>query len=236
MYAQHGMTGPLRILESPIGYFPTISNAIETQRLMSAPDDWYLLHPRRKLHACCGYIHSALDLLWLLREKHHGLKDVQTIEIGLPAYIIPVISKNYLPASSSEARFHAEYCLALVAGGATAVIGKDHSTKFQSYLDQAEIKKWMQRIVIHESPSLSHYHQCTITLRDSHGRILEQDMNSTPKGSANNPLTDHEVIEKFRANVPANLNESILPYMEKILTLESFEHCDWVIGDVARSQ
>jgi len=230
-HAKHGMTGPLRILESPMGYFPTMANAVDATKLREAPDGWYLRSPRRKLHACCGYIHSALDLLAKMRETHAGLDGVAVVEVGMPPFVIPAVSKTALPTSPSEARFHAEYCLALVAAGEN-VIGKDHSSRFESNLSKPAVRQWLPRIAIREDSALTHYHQCTITLRDADGRTLTKDANAAPKGSAANPLTERELIEKFRAQTPAGAATAIDAYLKKVQAMETFTQCDWLITDL----
>src|SRR5690606_4503991 len=66
--ASHGMTGPLQLLDSKVGYFNTVApdNGASFQRERG---DWALAAPRRKLHACCGYIHSPADAVVRLKAQ-----------------------------------------------------------------------------------------------------------------------------------------------------------------------
>ena len=59
-YARAGMTGPPAILDGKTGYFATAS----LEGKFDAEDwqgRWALSEPRRKLHACCGYLHAPVD-------------------------------------------------------------------------------------------------------------------------------------------------------------------------------
>lgn len=193
-YASAGMTGPAGILDSPIGYFAAVSRAPDLTAI-DAPA-WALAHPRRKLHACCGYIHSALDAVLRLREREpEALDTARAIEVKMPPYVMPAVAKLQPPESPNEARFHVRYCVALAASG-HGVILPAHSENFADYLARPEVLAAYKKIAMEGEPSLTHYHHAVVRLeRADGGEIAES--NAAPKGSPGNPMSDDEVIEKF---------------------------------------
>ncbi|WP_449253324.1 MmgE/PrpD family protein [Brevundimonas naejangsanensis] len=193
-YARAGLTGPPAILESPIGYFATVAQTFDPEAL----DDgaWGLAEPRRKLHACCGYIHSAVDAIVRLRAADpEALASATSIRVAMPAYVMPAVGKTGLPRTANEARFNARYCLALAASGADAII-PDHSEGFARHLACPAVVGAWDRIEIAADASLDHYHQAVIRLFDADGAIGEARVDA-PRGSPNNPLSEESVIGKF---------------------------------------
>ncbi|MBS0407364.1 MAG: MmgE/PrpD family protein [Proteobacteria bacterium] len=195
-YARAGMTGPKDLLDSKVGYFATASTAgrIDAGAWM---ERWALLAPRRKLHACCGYLHSPVDALCKLRQ-HLGQEALQEghIEVRVAPYVADVVSKDRLPISSNDARFHLQYCLAVVVCGADAIL-PEHSIQLAQHLQRADVLEAMQRIkVVHDS-ELTHYHHCRIDVTSASRGSVSQPM-SAPRGSPQDALSDEEVIDKFR--------------------------------------
>jgi 2-methylcitrate dehydratase PrpD len=195
-YARAGMTGPIDLLDSKIGYFTTTStNGYFDEE--SWKDRWALEQPRRKLHACCGYLHSPVDALGRLRQKipMDALQKSQ-ISVRVSPYVADVVSKKRMPNSPNDARFHLQYCLALVACGSDVIL-PEHSIKLDQQMLRPDIREAMQRITVIQDTSLSHYHHCGVQVAESNGNTFEQNL-SAPRGSPNEPMTDDQVIDKFR--------------------------------------
>ncbi len=195
-YARAGMTGPIDLLDSKIGYFTTTStNGYFDEE--SWKDRWALEQPRRKLHACCGYLHSPVDALGRLRQKipMDALQKSQ-ISVRVSPYVADVVSKKRMPNSPNDARFHLQYCLALVACGSDVIL-PEHSIKLDQQMLRPDIREAMQRITVIQDTSLSHYHHCGVQVAESNGNTFEQNL-SAPRGSPNEPMTDEQVIDKFR--------------------------------------
>lgn len=195
-YARAGMTGPKDLLDSKVGYFATAS----TQGRFDATTwagHWALAQPRRKLHACCGYLHAPVDALGKLRLQL-GQKALQEgrIKVRVAPYVADVVSKERLPNSPNDARFHLQYCLAVVACGADVIL-PEHSIQFAGQLQHAELLDAMRRIAVVQDPGLAHYHHCRVEIVDAAGHSSLQSV-SAPRGSPQDALSDDEVIGKFR--------------------------------------
>lgn len=195
-YAQAGMTGPKDLLDSKVGYFATTS----THGRFDAKawqGRWSLDQPRRKLHACCGYLHSPVDALSRVREQL-GADALQRsrIEVRVSPYVADVVSKERLPHSPNDARFHLQYCLALVVSGANVIL-PEHSIRLEQHLQRPEVLDAMRRITVIQEAALSHYHQCRLEVTNETGETVTEAL-SAPRGSPQEPLLDADVIGKFR--------------------------------------
>lgn len=195
-YARAGMTGPVDLLDSKIGYFTTTSTHGNFDEKVWT-DKWALGQPRRKLHACCGYLHSPVDALAMLRQQipADALQKGQ-ISVRVSPYVADVVSKERMPNSPNDARFHLQYCLALVACGSDVIL-PEHSIALDQQMMRSEVRDAMQRISVIQDAALNHYHHCSVQLVDTNGNSHVQNL-SAPRGSPQEPMTDDQVIGKFR--------------------------------------
>ncbi|MFI5444551.1 MmgE/PrpD family protein [Polaromonas sp. UC242_47] len=194
LYARQGMTGPQALLDGPLGYFRTSARDARFQ----SHDTWALAQPRRKLHACCGYLHSAVDALGRLRARLGTAALAQGhIEVRVAPYVADVVSKPHQPLSPNDARFHLQFCLALVACGADVIL-PDHSIDLAAHLARPEVQAAMQCIRVAQDTAITHYHQCEVVHEDASGARTAQSI-AAPRGSPQEPLGDDEVVGKFMA-------------------------------------
>jgi len=232
-YARHGMTGPGRLLESPMGFFATLCRDHDP-RTITDDARWHLAEPRRKLHACCGYNHSAIDAVAALRREVGAEALLRgRLRIGIPGYVLPAVSKTRLPQTPNEARFHAEFCIALAACGAEVIL-PEHSLGFRDQVARPEVRQMLDAIEIVAAPGLTHYHQCLLDF-ETPGAPPRRIRADAPKGSPQNPMSDAEVIGKFQRLSAQRLSSAAsAAYAEKFLTLEAMPDCRWVF-DALRS-
>ncbi len=228
-YALKGMTGPPFLLESQKGYYATAAKSFNKEVILDV-DTWYLADPRRKLHACCGYIHSALTEVIALRKEGAPLLDAAEIMVGVPEYIIPGVSKINPPTTPNDARFHLQYMLSLAIYGVDAIT-PEHSLHFSTYWKDPAIQEIYKKIKVVAAPELQHYHQCKLTIVDHAGVTMLQWEGNRPKGSPQNPMSDKEVRAKFRNLVEFNLGlDKIQEYLLKIDRLEEEKDIGWLVN------
>jgi len=192
--AQAGMTGPVALLDSKLGYFATTSEAgvFDPAQWQNR---WALSAPRRKLHACCGYLHAPVDAIGQLRAKYgHDLQGAM-LEVRIAPYVVDAVSKSAPPSSPNDARFHLQYCAALALCGADA-IEPAHSIAIERHLARPEVAAAMARVRVVADPALVHYHGCRVSFEDAQGCRHEQAVNA-PRGAPDAPLSDTEVTDKF---------------------------------------
>lgn len=229
-YAEFGMTGPSRLLDSDLGLFPTLSRA-EVPGVDAGWGEWHLARPRRKLHACCGYLHAAIDAAVELRtEIGRDTLRASRIEVRMPGYVLPAVSKHSPPATANQARFHAQYCLALAILG-TDVITPAHSTRFQDYLS-SEVMDVLDRIQVVGDPSLSHYHQCEVIARTPFGGTTVRRVDG-PRGAPQNPLSDDEIRAKASRLLAGHVvNGETERYVRQFGDLASAPTVGWIADEL----
>jgi 2-methylcitrate dehydratase PrpD len=203
LLAQRGITGPRQeVLLGPRGYltmaaWETNPNAI-TKDL---GEKWEMENTSLKYYSCCGAIPTSIDVLLDQMKTHNfGPDDIASIHIDAsPAgwQISVPKEEKWNPRTASECQFSMPYCVATAA--------YDKRIFLDSYTPQAmarrDVRELMTRISISEDKSLPRDLSARVhtTLKDGrkvHGESFYR------KGHPNNPLTDQEIVEKFRKCVP----------------------------------
>ncbi|RAN72399.1 hypothetical protein B5P43_32795 [Bacillus sp. SRB_336] len=201
-YAEYGLTGPPRIIDSPIGLMAALAESFDATRISSS-DRWYLRTPQRKLHASCGYTHSSIDAVVELVKSRSDLASAKSIRIHVPEYLLDAVWKSEPPRTSNEARFHLQYCVALAATG-SKIIEPRHMLDFEDYIHDADVARLLQSISI-EAGSFEDigqgkpYNSSEVTIEFENGEILRGGC-SAPRGSAGNALSPEDVVAKFSRN------------------------------------
>ncbi|MFZ3120141.1 MAG: hypothetical protein WA159_17720, partial [Variovorax sp.] len=157
------------------------------------------------LHACCGYLHAPADALGKLRASGSALQEARVV-LRVAPYVADVVSKERLPNSPNDTRFHLQYCLALVACGADVIL-PEHSIALDEQLRRPEVLAMMDRIRVVPDPAFTHYHHCSIEVTDAGGTTTVQAV-AAPRGSPQQPLGDDEVVGKFRSLAEPVLGEA----------------------------
>lgn len=226
-YAKAGMTGPVDLLESPVGYFVSASTAgcFDAEKWSSS---WALFEPRRKLHACCGYLHAPVDAMAAMQTRLGSALQGSSIEVRVSPYVADVVSKPRLPTSPNDARFHLQYCLALVLCGASVIL-PEHSIDLQEELKRPEVLEAIKRIQVVPASELAHYHQCELRVTDAKGTLHSLPLNG-PRGSPQHPLSDQEVQAKFmRLAEPLLGHERSMRLAQQTLELAAVDNVrDWL--------
>jgi len=224
-YAQAGVTGPHELLESEIGFYITVSEEFDVDAVTD-PGLWYLDSPRRKLHACCGYIHASIDAVNAVRDEIDGRREnIERITIEMPEYTTPAVSKDGPPSTPNEARFHAEYCVALAITG-NEIILPDHSQQFKKYFAQDEIRRLIESVNIDGVSDIEHYGESRVGIQFSDGAVVQSEC-SAPRGSPDNSLDESQIFQKFQKLAKSDRSRA-KDYMTKIKNIEIYNNCDWL--------
>lgn len=233
-YAAHGLTGSSKLLESPIGYYATVARSYDESVILNF-DKWFLAEPRRKLHACCGYTHSAIDAVARLRQEGK-LPGNCRLRVSLPAYTMPAVSKKgQAPTTGNEARFNIEYLLAHALVD-TDVILPEHSNNCAGHMARPEIADALSRIETRQEDEFGHYRFCRIEVLDDSDRVVHSVDNDAPRGTEWNPMTDDEVKQKFLRLTAHYLSpESGERYLRDFDSIESGSACGWLLEPFSQS-
>lgn len=228
-YALTGMTGPRRLLEGSRGHFATAARNMFPEAVRDRTT-WHVAAPRRKAHAACGYTHSPIDTVIALRRAGARFDLAEEIRIEVCDFIVPAISKNEPPATANQARFHLQYCAALAALGEDVIL-PEHSINFQMQVARSEVRALMRKFSVVSDPRHNHYHSCSVVLLDRSGGEMERREGTGPKGSPQNPMSNDEVVGKFRRLVMHRLWGSALDdYVTMALQLDRCSEWHWLVS------
>jgi len=222
LLAKEGFTGARRILEGEKGFFRATSQDFN-ERICSA-DLGAVFHSERnsiKYHASCGHTHSAIDAV-ILATGGRTLPpaDVEAVDLMIYQAAIDLLG-NIEPKTPYLAKFNLPFCIA------TALrYGHVRLSDFTpERLVDKDLIQLMKKVTVAGDPDLTAAYprtwpaRVTITLSD--GRRLDA-ANDYPKGDPENPLSERELIAKFK-----DLTEGTLPpsqadtIIDRVMNLES---------------
>jgi 2-methylcitrate dehydratase PrpD len=174
-----------------------------------------------KYHASCGHTHSAIDAALLATGGKTLLpKDVETVDLWVYQAAIDLLG-DIDPKTPYLAKFNLPFCVATALRYGHVQSG-DFTT---ARLEDKDLKELTSKIKVAGDPDLTRTYprkwpaRVRITLKD--GSMLDG-ANEYPKGDPENPLSEHELITKFKS-----LTEEALPspqadaIIDRVLGLES---------------
>jgi 2-methylcitrate dehydratase PrpD len=222
LLAKEGFTGARRILEGEKGFFHATSQDFNEGKCIA--DLGRVFHSERnsiKYHASCGHTHSAIDAV-LLAADGRTLRpsEVETVDLRIYQAAIDLLGKIE-PKTPYLAKFNLPFCVA------TALrYGRVQSGDFTpASLEDKDLKKLMEKVRVVGDPDLTaayprKWPACvTIMLKD--GRRLEG-ANEYPKGDPENPLSERELIAKFKGLTSGALSPlQADAIIDRVMDLES---------------
>lgn len=217
--AQAGITGPPRILESRMGFFATVAHSFDPGMVLGS-DGWRIEKVQRKLHACCGYIHSSLDALQSLREDGVALAGATSVEVAVPAAVYEAVAKDADPVNENDARFHLRYMVALVLAGHYPILPA-HSVEFETYLDDPAVSRAMRAVrltILDDVPRQegNRFNSSRVNVSRP-GREPATAVCDGPRGTARNPMTKDEIRAKFISLATPRLGSELIEEVQELL-------------------
>jgi 2-methylcitrate dehydratase PrpD len=195
-YASKGIASSARALEAPRGF----GNAFTTRCDWSALTDtlgvtWELSANAFKPYPCGIVVHPVIDGCLLLRERHAiAAHDIDHVEVAVhPA--VQVIMSHPEPADGMRSKVSAEHCIAVaMVYGAAGV---------QQFTDAAVrdpgVADLRRRAQLHCSDAMAKDAAgVCVVMKDG---TRHETFVAHAKGSAEVPLTDRELEDKFRSLV-----------------------------------
>ncbi len=207
LLAQAGASGPARVLEGRFGLFAShVQDASIERRLGRVTDDlgtrWDSRNASFKPFPCAHVLHPYIDLLLRLRAAH-GIRpsDVERIECPVAEFNVSIVCEPVSEKCAPATEAHGRVCLQFTLAEALArgELGRD------AYSDAArrdpEILALARRITYYVDPAFPPPGRfkgaVRLTLKD--GRVFDE-VEEFNRGSAENPMTDAELLAKFDDN------------------------------------
>ena len=220
--ASHGIVAPRAPYEGRFGFYriylgqdehARIDPALALAGLTDVDSDmphvtrWELENIAVKPFPMCHFVHASIDAAIALRAQGVNVAGVRSIEVRVPAGVVPAVcepqDKKRRPQSDYDAKFSLPY--AVVSGLMRGRLGLAELTP-QAFQDPAACAL-MDRVtyaVDSASTFPQHYTgEVRVTLLD--GRTVTH-RESINRGHAERPLSNDDVVEKYRANATLNFS------------------------------
>jgi 2-methylcitrate dehydratase PrpD len=217
--AAAGFTGPKGALDGRFGLYRSHLGdegwdlARLTDRLA---DRWELLDTGLKPYPCCHYNHAFADCAAILRQRHSlRTDDIERVECFIAAREVPIVCEpeatKKAPQNDYDAKFSLPYAVASILVRGHLDVG-DFTP--EAIRDPA-VLALARRVTYRDDPTSEFPARfpgwVRIYLHD--GQVLEQH-EPINRGSAENPLSEEDVRNKFRRNaasiVPSHAAEEII--------------------------
>jgi len=197
--AREGLTGPNEIFEGPKGLFKMVTGPFELAWARNA-DDWMIRRTYIKYWPAEYHSQSAIDAALQLRREVGDAGKIQSILIESFEAAVSIIGsepEKWRPTSRETADHSMGYCVAvaLLDGDVTRASFKDERIR------DPRVLALLDKIRIVETDECNAGYpdgipnKLIIVLAD--GRKIEKYV-KYPRGHAGNPMTDEEVVAKFR--------------------------------------
>lgn len=231
--AGEGLTGPAPIFEGEMGFFQQVSGELELPPLggesEANTEDFMINKTSIKFWPAEYHSQSAIHAALELRPQIPDLAAIQQIDIESFDAAVDIIGKDpekWQPKTRETADHSLPYCTAVALKEGDVTLASFD----QSHLQDAELLELVSRIKIHRNADLTaRYPQgipnrITVTMNDDSTYTAE---NEFPRGHDQNPMSDHEVTEKFNRLAQEVLDpgkaEAILAACWRLEELESLD-------------
>lgn len=209
--SQHGVNGAIMALEGMLGikeifediygsFLNTLSGKYDPEPIATIGDGNFLCkNIGIKFYPTAGSVSSALDgVREILTTNRIDPKDVEQVTVKVNKSVFLHCGFDYTPGAVSGAQMHIGYCIA-----ALLVFGQVGAAQFEpkTILDPRIAKAMKLVKVVHDpamdnlGPNMGYCARISLT---ANGKEYDCEI-VNPKGSANNPLSESEVREKFMA-------------------------------------
>lgn len=205
--ARAGTSGPPAILEGRFGLFASHVQDTAAPRDFARVteglgEDWESRRASFKPFPAAHVLHPYISAVLRVRQTHTlQVEDIERIDCPVAAFIVGIVceptDEKWVPRTTSHGRVSLQFSLAEAM--ATGRLAKDAYSEAARH-DPA-ILSLARRVHYHHDPrfdGLAHFPgEITVTLRD--GRVITE-VEEYNRGSAQNPMTDQEIRDKFDDN------------------------------------
>ncbi|MDH3414162.1 MAG: MmgE/PrpD family protein [Gammaproteobacteria bacterium] len=206
--AARGVTGATGMLDGPRGFGNAMSrDANWDSAIADLGQHFNITRMTQKNHGCCGHSFAALDAIIALRESHRLVpEDVSRIRIGTYSKALEVTG-NDKPVSGYEAKFSLPYCASVAL-----IDGRVRLNAFDDqHLEDREIRELIKRIELYVDPQCDKgfpkQRAAVVEMHTRDGRVLRFRA-PTRKGDPDSPLSDAELVDKYRELVAPVIGEA----------------------------
>ncbi len=234
LLSRDGYSAVANIIEAPQGYLDTfigMGNYDGQKMTENIGKPFDIISNRTgtgisiKKYPCCFGLHRALDAIFqLIRENNINDKQVAEVVVGVPENMFPLLASS---TTGLEGKFAVPYNMA-----AALVDRKINLATFTDAMVQRplikEVESKIKLVVRNDVPIYTGSNEPgragnPVTIRLKDGRVYHNQVDN-PRGSPEVPLTQEELLEKYRDCAGRILsNEQVERSIELMLHLEEVE-------------
>ena len=196
--ARAGMTGARNMLDGEVGFGNAMSHDVDWRgAIASLGEEWTIANTTQKNHGCCGHTFAALDAIIALRERHAvQAHDVASIAIASYGPALEICGDQN-PQTGYEGKFSLPYCASVAL-----IDGRVRLDAFDSaHLNDATVRALMSRVQLSLDEACDRafprQRSARVRIALNDGRELEH-YAETRKGDPDAPLSDAELVDKYR--------------------------------------
>lgn len=197
--AKMGMTGPNEIFEGPKGLFKMVTGPFEPLWAKGA-EDWMILKTYIKYWPAEYHSQSAIDACLQLRPQVGDVSKIESVLVESFEAAVSIIGsepEKWRPTSRETADHSMGFCMAcaLIDGDVTRSSFTDEKIKDARVLGLLDKTK-----IVETADCNAGYPDGipnNIIIKTTDGRTLSKKV-VYPRGHAGNPMTDDEVVKKFK--------------------------------------
>lgn len=224
--AQRGVTGPQQALEGRYGFYHCFVDGVFDPAIITGElgRAWRTLAIRYKPYPTNYYTHAVIDAALSLRTQGVMPDDIADVTICMATPMARAVGepldRKQTPRTAYDGKFSAPYTFtAALMGGSGLGVGIADFT--DALLQDPARRAMMARIRVAADPRCDAIYPdqapaiVTATLRD--GRTLVENVMAN-RGSPERPLSDRDVLAKFRGNVAGILPSAAGEALEAEIT------------------
>lgn len=204
--AKHGFVAPAGAYEGRFGLYKSHLGALDeqsdhTRATRGLSTLWETMHVAVKPYPACHFVHAFADAAIALRRQGVDVAMIASITALVPAEVVQTVcepaANKRRPANDYDAKFSVPYVIA--ASLRCGKFGLEELT--QAALVDPETLALAARVGYRVDPdsTFPKHYTGEIIIRLSDGRELRH-RETVNRGSADRPLTNTEVVEKFMQN------------------------------------
>jgi 2-methylcitrate dehydratase PrpD len=226
--AREGFIGATRPYDGRFGLFNSYmgsyaDKADHSLATAGLGQTWELLQTAIKPYPACHFTHACIDAALELRRQGVSADRIHKIEVRVPAGTHKVIcmpeANKLAPANSYDAQFSVQWLTA-----AAMVRGRLGLAELEpGQIDDPDIMALTRKVSFADYPDspfpLAYSGEVIVTLADGRTVSHREHIN---RGAAERPLTNAEIVEKFRQNAETACSSDNVRRMERaMLDIES---------------
>jgi len=237
--AKNGITGPINVLEGTYGYYRLFSGGKYDRSLVLEGLGKEFLGPRYIMFRrwpSCGATLSVIEGALELKEEY-GINpaDVDEVIVTVGPYTYNLVGQHFIGAR--DPRIKAQFSLYYAVSN-VLVRGRpklEHYT--EKYILDPEIQSFSQKVKVIEDKTIDTEFRAEIQVKLKNGKIYHK-VCGPPKGHPENPITQEDIIIKFRDCATFSskpLSEGLIKdIQEKVFSLDKIEDIKEIIELLSR--